>query len=298
MKLFFTDESEVNPGGHSDLVKDCEMFIYGGVILNEEQFRNLTDFLYDLKDRYEFPQKMELKWSFISIWNQMKKFEYIKPEFNSKNPPGLYDSLKEDYDNLKEEVLRKIAEEQIPIVIAIRPDGLLNATDDQRVQYSVEAVCRKFEKILKKEENYGLVLADELPRIGSDSIKYEYILDLCYSGSGKVNLDQVISVIPNTISDLSPIHQLNDILLGCIQYYILQFMKVYDGINARGVKISKKLMGIIADNFYSITINQYQEYVLNSGILLYPPGNNRKDTRAGRLLDALEGELYKDFEIE
>lgn len=292
MLSFFADESLIN--GRE--MREYRLSLYGGLILNEERFRDFTTFLYDLKKKYVFPQTLEFKWRFKSVWDNMKKIGYLKKDITKETHPDLFESLKSDYDDLKTEILDYVSNSDAKMVIAIRPNELLNASEEQNIKYSIEAVSRKFEKVLEREDgDYGILLADELKKKlnRGDIIDYEYILNLCCYGSNSISLQHLILIVPTICSHISPIHQINDILLGTIQYYLLEFMrKLRD--DDRDISLATNRFGKITGNFYKSIDGRY---TINSGILLYPPKNTREKTSAGIFLNKLERQLATDFDI-
>lgn len=291
MLIFFTDESLVQGNGS----KPYGLSIYGGLVLSEIDFRDLTKFLYKLKENYVYPQELDLKWRFASVWENMKKIGYLDKKITKANDPDLYNSLKEDYDKLKAEIIQQVAKSNAKIILAIRPNKLLNASSEQVIDYSIQAVSRKFEKLLEREGEFGLILADELqPRLKKeDVINYQYILELCHLGSGQKAFERVINIVPTIDSCISPIHQINDIILGVMQYYMLEFMRRLED-DSYNIDQANKLLLQIKDNFYKASSGGY---IINSGILLYPPKINRQSTRAGAFLNKLEDQLKRDFNI-
>ncbi len=283
MLIFVTDESI---GG-----KNNDFSIYGGLILGEQSFRNLTTFIYDLKKRYVYPQHLELKWTFRDVFENMKRVGYVGKNVTRSTDPNLYNSLKSDYDRLKEEILDEISKSKSKIVVAIRPNQLLKTNLARNTEYSIGAVARKFEKVLAINNKFGVILADELiPRVNNtETIDYQYIIELCCNGSYNVSFNKMISIIPTVNSHASPVHQINDILLGAIQFYILEFIRGSTNSN-----LAKNLLNKIVGNFYRSTGGKY---VINNGILLYPPKNNRLNTAAGRFLNKLEAQMKLDFGI-
>lgn len=291
MLIFYTDETEV----HGDGSQVYGLCIYGGLVLTEKESKILADFIYQLKDNYVLPQELDLKWRFEQVWENMRRIGHIDKKITKSSHPDLYNSLKEDYDRLKSEVINKISDSGAKIIIAIRPEKLLRSTKAQKVDYSIQAVSRKFQKLLDREKDLGIILADELPKRLNDSdvINYQYILKLCRDGSGSQSLDRLVSVVPTIDSCVSPIHQINDIILGVMQYYMLEFM--------RKLKNDKWDMGQAKEMFTKIKAKFYTSrsggYIINSGILLYPPKINREVTPAGIFLNLLEEQLKQDFSI-
>lgn len=291
MYIFFTDETKVQ--GRD--AKQYNLSIYGGLILEKEQIIDLTKFIYTLKDNYLYPQELELKWGFNAVWENMKKVNFIEKSFTYKNKPDLYASMKGDYDELKNKILKKISETPAKIVVAVRPNGLLGASEEKDIEYSLGAITKKFRKILNDHGKAGIILADELRRKlkEEDVIDYQYILNLCTSCRGDATLDNLLLIVPTVDSCISPIHQINDIVLGAIQYYILCFIRGISN-DRQERKTEMDILLTIKDNFYK---SRTGGYIINNGILLYPPKNTRKETPAGIFLNKLEEQLKIDFNI-
>lgn len=289
MLIFFTDESKVCGSGG----QQYGLVIYGGLVLTENDFKVLTDFLYRLKDRYVFPQELEAKWRVESVWKNIKKIGYQDRNIIRRDS---FDYFKEDYNKFKDEVLDEVAQSGAELIVAIRPGSLLRASPEQIVDYSIRDVAKKFEKILIRNSAMGIILADELPKkIRSDDvINYQYILRLCHSGSGSGKFSNLISVIPTVSSAISPIHQINDIVLGVIQYYMLEFMRKLRNRDW-DMTMAKNLLGKIVGKFCQSSTGGY---IINNGILLYPPKINRRNTSAGIFLNKLERQLKVDFNID
>lgn len=290
MLIFFSDESLIKGDGAAAY----GIALYGGLILDKCQFKEMSDLVFKLKKKYLYPQELDLKWRFASVWENLKKVHFTGDlaTATKSSHPEAYESFKSDYERFKEDLLNEVSGHDVKFVIAIRPNKLLNASDEQNIKYSIEAVARKFEKILEKENELGVILADELRRRVSseEKIDYQYILDLCNKGSKDTIFKRLISIVPTINSGVSPVHQLNDILLGVVQYYIFQYIrKLKDQIvnNDEAKRLFAKLVKI----FYKTN----GKYTINSGVILYPPRNTRRDTPAGVFLDKLEKQLETDF---
>lgn len=291
MLIFFTDESRVEGAD----AREYQLSIYGGLILDEDTFRDLTTFLYQAKERYVLPQEVEVKWSNVNVLENMKRIGRINKNMTRQTHPNFFKSFKDDYDKFKEEILEKVSNSSAKIIVAIRPNRLLRTSNERNIEYSIGAVARKFEKLLEKKDKYGIILADELPRKVRKSavMDYEYVIDLCCHGSNSVSFKRLISIVPTIDSNASPIHQINDVVLGAVQYYILEFIRKIKN-PAKNIDLAKSLFGKLTENFYKSADGRY---TTNSGVLLYPPKNTRRNTRAGVFLDALEGQLKSDFNI-
>jgi hypothetical protein len=291
MLFFYTDESEVQAQEGNAI----GLTIYGGLILGDEELQMLTDLVYDLKKRYLIPTNVELKWRFKSVWDEMKRVGYIPQDMTQSNSREAYDSWRSDYDDIKSEILNTLANSEIKIVVAIRPNRLLNTSPEKIIEYSIGAATKKFEKILAREEEYEIIMADELPRRlrTTDFIDYEYILSLCCIGRDRA-FRNILSIVPTISSHISPIHQVNDIVLGAIQYYILEFIRKQQDQN-RDISKAVEILQTLNHNFYK---SNDGVHVINSGILLYPPKVSRlSNTPAGRFLNNLEAQLKNDFDI-
>ncbi len=291
MYIFFTDEASVHGKGG----RPYGLSIYGGPILDKNQIIDLTDFLFELKNSYVWPQELELKWRFETVWESMRKIGYIQKEFTKDNQPDLYESLRSDHEEMKNKVLEKISSSSAKIVIAIRPNKLLGASEETNIEYSVGVIVKKFRKILRDENEVGIILADELRKKlkSDDIIDYQYILKLCCQSRSYGEVDPLLLIVPTIASCVSPIHQINDTILGAVQYYILEFMRTLED-NSWDMCKARSILFKINGNFYK---NTKGGYIINNGILLYPPKITRKETRAGIFLNKLENQLKIDFNI-
>jgi hypothetical protein len=140
------------------------------------------------------------------------------------------------------------------------------------------------------------MLADELRRNLSDDekIRYEYILDLCCNGSYDRNFERLVALVPTISSSISPLHQINDVVLGSMQYYLCEFIKsIRPGSAHQLSEEAKRLMGLFSDRFYKSATG---DFTVNSGILMYPLRGSRGP--AGRLRTKLENQLGIDFNFK
>lgn len=291
MLTFFADESIADNGG----AEEYKVSIYGGLILTDEIFASLTKFFYKLKDRYVIPQEAEIKWTFRSYWDNLKAVGHIDSSFTKESQPNAYKSFQKDHLQMKSEILDEVAKSGAEIVVAIRPNKLLNASDEQVVEYSIRAVAKKFEKVLVREDDFGIILADELPkRINLQAvIDHQYILDLCCRGAGAGSFDRVISIVPTVNSHVSPVHQINDVALGALQFYILEFVRKLKN-PTKNTDLARDIVKKIVKNFHSANDGMF---IINNGILLYPPKITRINSKAGIFLNKFEKQLKEDFGI-
>jgi hypothetical protein len=290
MLIFFTDESLADRGG----AEAHQVSIYGGLILSEKTFYDLTTFLYQLKDNYVFRQEVEVKWNFDGFWDNLRKVQLNK-SVTRKSHPQLYESYKPDFLRFKQEILEKVSQSDAEIIVAVRPNKLLNASEKQIVEYSIDAVARKFEKVLERRNECGIILADELPKRVDPTavIDYQYVLQLCCRGSRGVAFRRLLAIMPTMNSHLSPIHQINDIILGALQFYVLEFIRSQSD-PSRTTEKAKLILEKIVPKFHRAIGGKY---VINNGVLMYPPKITRRNTQAGRFMTALEEQLKTDFGI-
>ena len=157
-------------------------------------------------------------------------------------------------------------------------------------------IFKKFRKILVDHDKCGIILADELRKRlkDTDVINYEYILNSCSLNRQNLDDGKLLLVVPTVDSCISPIHQINDILLGAIQYYMLEFMRKLNNDNW-DMSRANSIFNKIVDKFYK---SRNGGYIINNGILLYPPKITRRETRAGIFLNKLEEQLKIDFNIK
>lgn|GEM_PF-821737 len=250
MKLFFVDDSNI------DADDKLEFFIYGGIILGEESVRSIILNFISIKEKYGVPASRPVKWVNYVIKNG--PVEKIDPETHRK---------------IKSAVLEMISKTECRIIIYLAPhyfyqnknlsgggkrftidlDKQINA-----VKLAINICAEKFNKYLKETNCFGLILADNF---GEGKIKSEldkHCLDIYprgtinFKGEVSCELERVCYPILKTKFDYSPVHQINDIVLGAIQHSLKE--------------IARDLIGQLKDNFWSNKNGK----ILDFGVSIYP----------------------------
>lgn len=303
MHIFFTDEAKASDISGGKRPEKADRFIYGGIIIPEPSLKDVNMFLHHLKEEFEIPQEVELKWgfaNFLEIWQRFPNIDESRRNLSKARNPQLYNSLRDRYNKLKEEIFNFISTRQeIKIVFALRPIKLLKTQKPQALKFSLANIGEKFEKFLNKINDIGIIAADNFLNSKVDrKQEHSNLIKLLYQGSGRLKFDKIVWIIPNVISELSPAHQINDVILGCFCYYIYAYTKKLDG-EPSTLDIARPLLAKIIDNFLVSKPNRFGgRLVLGSGILVHPPRSTRSpDTWTGQFLDGLEYQLREDFSI-
>jgi len=181
----------------------------------------------------------------------------------------------------------------------------------QSYQIAMNVCFGKFENYLAKKNQYGIVLIDELESVKTKDERGDvvnltknqlrghilfYVLSLYESGTGKTKIPHIPLILPNVISTLSGLHQINDLVIGAFQYY-LQHAFQNGPEHATAVNTVKSIIRNFHVNFESPD----KVAALNCGLNLYPQNKNESwsdDLKtAFDLIPALKQKLSEDFNL-
>jgi hypothetical protein len=249
MKIFITDET--------NLKKDdkFEFFVYGGLVVNEEDIKDLSVKLLSLKEDFDIDKDRPIKWNNIN-WN--KKGE-LNPEIHKR---------------IKDKIIDEIVNSNCEIIIYLSPNdfhhdsifsslGLMTHKFNQdkfiRTQkFAMNVCCFKFDQLLIRESQLGLVFADKF----MDTINPE-LTNFChglYPNGGDYKYKNISMPIMQLDNEKSLLHQYNDVILGAINFSMRE--------------MSFNFLPRLKNSFYSVDgkINKY-------GINIYPKRTDNPVTR-------------------
>jgi len=296
MLLYSVDESGVDTRS--------EFFIFGGITVPDRSVFGLINIINDAKKNFRpfrIPKEVEIKWNYYSTNQKIKKA--LRREIS-----------REQHTEIKNDIICEVAKrsrDEFGIFIYLVPYKFFVNDGWRSYQIAMNICFTKFEEYLSKINEYGIVLIDELQGLKTkdedgktiDLSKERlrghilfYILNLYEAGTGKKQISHIPLIIPNIISTLSGLHQLNDLILGAFQYY-LQY--VFQDVPERelAVQIVKKYIGNLHVNFEDSNIIA----ALNCGINIYPQKSNPKWSRvlqgAYDLIPKLKEKIKGDFGI-
>ncbi len=293
MQFFILDETDIHDTIKRDSNLRFDVLICGGIIISEITLKGINDFIKALKIKYKLPKEAEIKWSSEKA---LMAWGYDTVESLEKKT-----ELVNRYKDLKHEILKYVSNSDISIQIVIRPTELIHLSRESAQFLSFSNASRKFERILKKKGDLGMIIADRfLSKDHGNNL--DEIKKVWYEGTRDGQFDNTLLIVPNMISDLSYAHQVNDVVLGCIKLYMATLIKDIDlkpDYNAQDESLHKYLMGLIVDKF-DVPMKSYKHdrLTLNSGILIEPPKQTRyKGGEPDVFLDKLEEKLKQDFSI-
>jgi len=296
MLLYSVDESGIDTRS--------EFFIFGGITVPDHSVFELMNIINDAKKNFKpfrIPKEVEIKWNYYSTNQQIKKA--LKREIS-----------REQHTEIKNNIICEVAKrsrDEFGIFIYLVPYKFFVNDGWKSYQIAMNICFAKFEDYLSKKNQYGIVLIDELQGLKTkdedgktiDLSKQRlrghilfYILNLYEAGTGKKQISHIPLIIPNIVSTLSGLHQINDLILGAFQYY-LQY--VFQDVPERGlaVQIVQKYIRNLHVNFEDSNIIA----ALNCGINIYPQKSNPKWSgslkKAYDLIPKLKEKMKSDFAI-
>ncbi len=264
MEIFFIDDSNIS------INKKLEFFLYGGIIVDEEDILKLVKFLYNLKKNQGIKQERPIKWENIN-WHK----------------EGILDP--EKYKDIKKEVLGFIGQSSCRIIIYLAPQCFYHKVDTKKLQqetkftidsekqiealeFALNVCLQKFNSYLSENNSLGLVFADEFG--GKKIKKYlkNYCFSLCPKGTRMSNLERIVYPVINIDSEYSAIHQINDIILGAVQYSLKE--------------ITYNFIPMIKKNFWG-----GEKRIIGKGISVYPKKARAQDM--GKKLETIQNKIKR-----
>ncbi len=207
MRLFIVDECNVS---HDDKLG---FFIYGGIVVPENEIRPLSQSVFAIKREFGINKARAIKWNNTSTATE--------------------DPLDQElHKQIKDRILGLFTSSNARIIVCLSPQefyhdvtfiGLtfkkrINHTAHIRTQeYALNDVLKKFNYFLREEDELGMIFADKY----SDSFRHhmtEHCFKLFPSGDGRFSLERIIYPVIQLNDEYSQLHQMNDVVLGAIQY--------------------------------------------------------------------------------
>ncbi len=244
MKFFITDETNI--------VENCEFkfFIYGGLVVDESDMRSLCRKVLALKRGKNIDENRPIKWTNVK-WGKEPKLDNAV------------------HTEIKDEMLTLVGKSECKIILYLSPQDFYhintiagikikrsidNTKHLQTQQYAVNVCLGKFNEYLNSINKRGVVIADTFV----DSFKKEmtsHCFETFSKGTNYSKLERVILPIMQIGNEYSQIHQLNDIVLGAIQFSLRES--------------SYNFLPKIKDNFWKSHTANYMT-VFGNGVNIYP----------------------------
>jgi len=296
MILYCVDETSSDSRG--------DFFVFGGITVPDHAVSNLVKAIDDVKKGFKplrIPREVEIKWNYHKTKNALRKS--IKQEIT-----------KEQHTELKSKILEEVAKrgkEEVGIFIYLIPYQFFINNGWQSYQMAMNVCFGKFENYLARKNQYGIVLIDELEGVKTKNEQGEiidltkrklrghilfYVLNLYERGTGKIEIPHIPLILPNVISTLSGLHQMNDLVIGAFQYY-LQY--VFQDSPER--EIAVKTLKSIVRNFHVNFESPDKIAALNCGLNIYPQKENKAWSKSLKksfeLIPTLKEKLKEDFSL-
>ena len=266
MKIFFVDDSNIETDDK------LEFFIYGGLIASPDHIRSIIKEFYKIKNSNGVKDDRPVKWA------------------NCKFDKICLDPAK--HKKIKNDVLELVAKTECKIIVYLAPHYFYHNQNFsgvgkkykinpekqiKAVKYAINICAEKFNDYLRSIDSHGLIFADDF---GQGNIKKEltkHCHDIYpdgtvnYRGIVSSELERIVYPVVETRFDYSPMHQINDIVLGAIQHSLKE--------------ISDNLIDKLKDNFWE------NKQIINSGFNVYP--KNSKTAAMSTKLQILENKFIR-----
>ncbi len=211
MQLFFTDETNITSN------TQMGFFVFGGLVTDAENVKNLSINLFEIKEKFGIKKERPIKWPNIN-WNG----------------EGALD--KDLHANIKERILKSVAESDTKIIICLTPQffyhvekmvgseirQIIDKDKYAREQgYSINLLLEKFNEYLVTLNDFGLLLADNFARNLKEAMK-THCFSLFPKGTKLSTLDNIIYPVIELDNEYSPMHQISDVVLGAVSYSLME----------------------------------------------------------------------------
>ncbi len=298
MFLYCVDETSSDTRG--------DFFVFGGITVPDHAIAELVKAVDDAKKSFQpisIPREVEIKWNYQKTKQAILKS--IKKEIS-----------REQHIELKSRILSEVAKrgrDDVGIFLYVVPYKFFINDGWQSYQMAMNVCFGKFENYLAKKNQYGIILIDELEGIKTKNDQGDiinltknelrghilfYVLSLYESGTGKTKISHIPIILPNVISTLSGLHQINDLIIGAFQYY-LQY--VFKDNNSPERAIAVDIVKSIVRNFHVNFESPDKVAALNCGLNIYPQNKNdawSKELQAAfDLIPQLKQKLNEDFNL-
>lgn len=210
MKLFFVDDSNITKE------ENFGLFIYGGLIIDESNIRDLIKDFLKIKQAHNIDFSIELKWDNV----------------NNLDPTRA--------KTLKDGILKLVQKSTCKIIIYLAPQNFYHKKtirknkngrfskciiDNEKyikaLKYATNICSQKFNQYLANLNERGLILSDETNSCKKEMRKY--CSSIYPDGTNFSPLANIAYVIIPIDSGYSQMHQINDIVIGAIQYSLKEF---------------------------------------------------------------------------
>lgn len=212
MKIFFTDETNISRD------RQLEFFVFGGVIVEISQIRPIVARLNEIKHGRGIDIYRPIQWS-------NKGREPLDPTVHTL---------------IKADVLSLVSEMDFSIIMyltlqdlyhryTIEDDFDMRAVIDLNLrkrtqQYAMNVCTHKFNSVLENDKDLGMILTDSFDNSIEDHMA-NHCMRLFYEGGDFSQLTNIFYTAIQTDEECSPLHQINDVVLGAVQHSLKELHK-------------------------------------------------------------------------
>ncbi|MEI8130249.1 MAG: DUF3800 domain-containing protein [bacterium] len=244
MKFLITDESNIT----SD--DKFEFFIYGGIIVDEKELAPLCKKVLKLKSHYGIKHERPIKWT-----------------NNNWNGEGILDAT--IHAEFKQRILEMVSKSKCKIIVYLAPHDFYHdmsfvdmiikfrinkSRQLQTTKYGMNVCLHKFNQYLESIRENGMVISDCFEQAFTS-----HMTGHCFSayanGIDYSDLRYIIYPVVQISNEYSQIHQINDVVLGAIQYSMKE--------------MAYNFLPIIKDNFWKSDDTDLNT-ILGKGFNVYP----------------------------
>jgi hypothetical protein len=244
MKVYFIDETNTTNNTQMEFV------IFGGLVVEPEEIRSASIALLELKQKFGIKKERPIKW----------------PNVNWKGE-GILD--KNLHAQIKNEILKIVSKSKFRIIVNLTPQFFYHSSklvgseikqvididkQEKEFGYAINLTFENFNQYLKETKDCGFVIADSFAQNLRESM-VEHCLSLFPKGTNRSELEKIVYPIIELKNEYSPIHQINDVVLGAISYSLME-----SGHN---------FLPILKNNFWCRD-PQNKETIIDAGFNIYP----------------------------
>jgi len=252
MYLYIVDEASVNWD------KKIGFFMCGGIIVDMDSAKSLTNSLGEIKDKYSLPQERPIKWT-NNAW---------KAGGEGPLDPEIFKSLKRD-------ILSAFKKSGAKIIVVTSPQSffhefkvddegsiVLNKDNEPIMKIVQEKIVRShtygmndsmnlFNTFLEENDSRGMIICDTFPDVAKREL--EEMCECVFPCSGPK--ERISFPTMQIANEKSPLHQVNDVVLGSIHWSLRE--------------MTENFLPEIRDCFWMETPGDY-ESILTKGFAIRP----------------------------
>lgn len=232
MFFYFTDETNIAE-------TEFEFFIYGGLVIQDKYLKDTADVICHIKSSKKIPLEEEIKW-------KPHKDSYCNKNFG-----------RNEYTKIKARILDFVIKSEAQIIIYLAPLEWFKENTLKSLEYAMNISLQKFDQFLRSGKGTGIIIADDFPKPHKKPL-LDYLVKTYTLGTGKLSIDTIHYPVITVSSRYSPIHQINDIVLGSIQYNL-----------RKPKRKDKQFVHMLKNNFWGKKMNNYK-IIKDFGVNIYP----------------------------